>query len=71
MLLLRGYDQWCGISFLGDHFSAVARERNFYVIVLVYVGSAYVVLCCHVLVCGRKLMVMVLGIELPCLSRGY
>ena len=28
MLLLRVYEQWRGISFLGDHFSAVARGRS-------------------------------------------
>ena len=56
MFLLRGYDeQWHGIYFLGDHFSAVARRRKLYVIVLVCVVPAFVVLCCCVLVCGKQL----------------
>ena len=58
MLLLRGYDQWHRIFFLGDHFSAVARGRKLYCIVLVYEGSAFVVLCRRVLVCGRQLLGM-------------
>ena len=55
MLLLRGYEQWRGISFLGDHFSAVAIGRKLYVIILFYVGSAFVVLCRRSLECGRNL----------------
>ena len=45
MLLLRVYEQWRGISFLGDHFSAVARGRKFCVLILVCLGSALVGLC--------------------------
>ena len=45
MLLLRVYDQWRGISFLGDHFSAVARGRKLCVLILVCLGSASVDLC--------------------------
>ena len=56
MLLLRVYEQWRGISFLRDHFSAVARGRKFCVIILIYLGSAFVCLCRCVLVCGRQLM---------------
>ena len=59
MLLLRVYEQWRVISFVGDHFSAVARGRKLYVIVLVCVGSAFVVLCHCVLVCGRKFLFLV------------
>ena len=67
MLLLRGYDQWHVISFLGNHFSAVARGMKLYAIVLICVGSTFVVLCCHVLVCGRQLLYLVLCIDLACL----
>ena len=45
MLLLIVYDQWRGISFLGDHFSAVARRRKLCVLILVYLCSAFVGLC--------------------------
>ena len=45
MLLIISYDQWHGFSFLGDHFSAVVRGRKFCVIILVYLGSAFVGLC--------------------------
>ena len=45
MLLLRVYEHWCGISFLGDHFRVVARGRKFCVIILVCLGSAFVGLC--------------------------
>ena len=44
MLLLRVYEQWCGISFLGDHFSAVAKVRKLCVLILVFLGLAFVVL---------------------------
>ena len=44
MLLIIVYEQWHGISFFGDHFITVARGREFYVNVLFFVGSAYVVL---------------------------
>ena len=60
MLLLRVYDQWHGISFLGDYFSAVARGRKLYVVVLVCLGPAFVGLCRRVLVCGRQLLFLVL-----------
>ena len=53
MLLLRGYEQWRGINFLGDYFSAVAKGKKLYVILLVCLGSAFVVLCSRILVCGR------------------
>ena len=59
MLLLRGYEQWCGISFLGDHFRTVAKGRTLYVIVLFCVGSAFVVMCHLVLVCGRQYLLPV------------
>ena len=42
MLLIRIYEQWRGISFLGDHFSVVVRGRKLCVIILVYLGSAFV-----------------------------
>ena len=60
MLLLIVYEQWSGISFLGDHFSAVARGRKLCVLVLVYLGSAFVGLCSFVQVCGRQCLFMVL-----------
>ena len=62
MLLLIGYEQWRGISFLGEIFSKVARGRKFYVIVLFYAGSDYVVMCYLALVCGRQYMLLVLYI---------
>ena len=65
--MLRGYDQWRGISFLGDYFSAVAIGRKLYVIILVCVGSDFVVLCRCVLVCGRQLMFLVFCRNLACL----
>ena len=71
MLLLRVYEQWRGISFLGDHFSAVARGRKFCVIILVYLGASIVVLCRCVLVCGRQLLFLVFFIKCDCLSWGY
>ena len=55
MLILRGYEQWSGISFLGDHFRMVARGRKLHVIVPVCVGSILVVLCCRALMCDKKL----------------
>ena len=54
MLLLIVSEQWRGIFSLGDHFSAVARGRELYVILLLCVGSVYVVLYFIVLVCGRQ-----------------
>ena len=71
MFLLRVYEKWRGISFLGDNFSAVARGRNFCVLILVYLGSAFVGLCRRVLVFGRKLLLMVLCRKSDCLSWGY
>ena len=71
MLLLRIYEQWHGIYFLGYHFSAVARGRKLCVIILVYLGSAFVGLCCRILVCGRQLLLLVLCRKLDCLSWGY
>ena len=59
MLLLRVYKQCRGISFLGDHFSAVARGRKLCILIIVYLGSAFVGLCCFVLVCGRQLLFLV------------
>ena len=44
MLLLRGYEKWCGVSFLGDHFRAVAIGRKLYVIFIVCLGSAFLFL---------------------------
>ena len=60
MLLLKVYEHWNGISFLGDHFSAVARGKKFCVLILVYLGSAFVGLCYFFLVCGRQLIFLVL-----------
>ena len=68
MLLLRVYDQWCGISFLGEHFSAVARGRKLCVIILVYLGSDFVGLYSLVLVCVRPLLFLVLFIKRDFLS---
>ena len=59
MLLLRVYEQWRSISFFEDHFSAVARGRKLCVIIPVFSGSAFVVLCFSVLVCGRQLILLV------------
>ena len=60
MLLLRVYDKWRGISFLGDQFSAVAIGKKLYFLILVYLGSAFLGLCRCVLVYGRQLIFMVL-----------
>ena len=60
MLLLRVHEQWHGIYFLGDHFSTVAIGRKLYVLILVYLGSDFVGLCRFVLVCGTKLLFLVL-----------
>ena len=68
MLLLRVYEQCRGLSFLGNYFSAVFRGRKLYVIVLFCVGLAYVVLCCLVLVYGRKYLLSVLYRILVCYS---
>ena len=68
MFLLRVYEKWLGISFLRDHFSAVAIGRKFYFIVLVFLGSAFVVLCHRVLVCGIQLLSLVFCIKRDCLS---
>ena len=71
MLQLIVYDQWSGIFFLGDHFNAVARGRKFYVIVLVCLGSAFLVLCFRVLVCVRQLLFLVLCRKCVYFSWGY
>ena len=71
MLLCRGYDKWHGIYFLGYHFSAVAIGRKLYVIVLVCLGSALVVMCCRVRVCGRQLIFLVFFRKRDCLLWGY
>ena len=60
MLLLRVYEQWHGISFLGDHFRVVERGRKLCVIIIIYLGSAFLSLCHRVLVCGRQLIFLVL-----------
>ena len=67
MLLLRVYEQWRVISFLGENFSAVARGMKMCVLILVYLGSAFVGMCCCVLVCGRQLLFLVLCINRDCL----
>ena len=59
MLLLRVYEQWRRISFLEDHFSAVARGRNLCVLILVCLVSAFVGLCWVDQVCGRRLLFLV------------
>ena len=63
MLLLRVYELWHGIYFLGDHFSAVARGRKLCVLIFVCLGSAFVGLYCFIQVCGRQLIFLVLCIE--------
>ena len=68
MLLIRVYEQWSGISFLGYHFITVATGRKLYVIVLFCVGSAYGVMCRLVAVCGRKYLLPVWYIILVCFS---
>ena len=60
MFLLRGYEQWHGIFFLVDHLSAVERGKKLFVVILVYLGSAFVGLCSFFLVCGRQLIFLVL-----------
>ena len=45
MLMLRVYDNWRSIYFLGDHLIKVSRGRKFCVLILVYLGSAFVGLC--------------------------
>ena len=71
MFMIRVYEKWCGISFLGDHFSVIARWRKLCVLILVYLGSAFVVFCCSVLVCGKKLIFMVFCRKRDWLSWGY
>ena len=44
-MLLRVNEQWRSIYFLGDHFNAVASGRKLCVLILVYLGSAFVGLC--------------------------
>ena len=60
MVRIRGYEQLRGISHFWDHFSMVARGRKFCVVVLFYVGSSYVVLCCLVPVCGIQYLLLLL-----------
>ena len=43
--MLRVYEKWRGISFIGDHFSAVARGSKLGVLILVYLGSELVGMC--------------------------
>ena len=71
MMLPRVYKQWLGISLLGDHFCEVLRGRKLYVIILVYLVAVFVGLCLRVLVCGRKLLFLVLFRNCHCLSWGY
>ena len=71
MLMLIVYEQWRGISFLGDHFSAVARGRKLCVLIIVCLGSAFVGLCQVFQVCGRRLLFLVLCIRRDYLSWGY
>ena len=66
ILMLRRSDQWSGSSFLGDHFIAVERGRQLYVIVLFSVGSAYMVWCHLVLERGRQSLLTVLYRTLGC-----
>ena len=66
MLMLIVYEQWYGISFLGDHSSVVARGKKMCVLILVYLGSDFVGLCRFVQVCGGKLIFLVL-----CRRRDY
>ena len=68
MLLLRVYEQWRGISFLGVSFRAVAREKKLSVLILVCFGSAFVGLCRFFQVCGRQLLFLVLCIRSDCSS---
>ena len=60
------YEQWRGISFLGGHFSSVARGRKLCVLILVCLVSVLVGLCRVVQVCRRRLLFLVL-----CRKRGY
>ena len=46
-------------GFLGDHFSAVVRGRKLCVLIFVYFGSSFVVLCHFFLVFGRQLLFLV------------
>ena len=71
MLLLRLYEQWRGIYFLGYHFSVVSRGRKLCVPILIYLGSAFVGMCQFVLVCGRQLMFLILCRRRDWVSWGY
>ena len=71
MLLIRVYEQWRGIYFLGDHLRAVARGIKLCVLILVCLGSALVGLCYFVQVCGIELLFMLLCIRYDCFSWGY
>ena len=68
--MLRVYEQWCGISFLGDHFSTVERGRKLCVLILVCLVSAFVGLCRVVQVCVRRLLFLVLCRRCDYLSWG-
>ena len=71
MLLLRLYEQWRGISFLGDRFSAVARGSKLCVLILFCLGSALVDRCRFVQVSGRQLIFLVFCRRGDFLSWGY
>ena len=71
MLMLRLYGQWNGISFLGDHFSAVARGRKLCVLILFCLVSSFVGLFWVVQVCCRRFLFLVLCRRRDCLSWGY
>ena len=69
MLILRLYEQWHDIYLLGDHFRPIVRKRKLCVIVLVYLGSAFVGLFHRVLMCVRQLLVF--GRKRDCFQWGY
>ena len=71
MLLIRVYEQWHGTFFIGDYFSAATRGSKMCVIIIFYLGSAFVVLCRSVLVGGRQLIFLVLCRKRDCFSWGY
>ena len=71
MLLLKVYEQWRGISVLGENFRAVERGRELCVVILIYLGSAFLSLCCRVMVCDGQLIFLVLCKKLDFLSLGY
>ena len=71
MLLIRVYEKWHGIYFLGDHFRAVVRGRKLCVLIIVHLGSAFVGLCYFYQVCGKQLLFLVLRRRRDYLSWGY